>query len=302
MISILIYLLCVLLVLFICLYFIKQSEYGSQYYNNAPRLYLENFINHTNGDQDTSINIFYINLDKSIDRKDKMESQLKLYFPQFTRISAINGGELDPLYKNKLVNNISYDLSEFERTITRGKPSSVIGCLLSHIKAILKIHNMSLQYALIMEDDMDLKYVSQWNTNISRIINNAPSDWEIIKLFTNNTEKIKQDIKLFEQGIKYRELDQNDLINEWSTGCYIINKKGINKIIEDVKNNNKVFSINKNKYSSLVADYYLYKNKKVYEYTQPLVAPFPNNESEIEKGGINSADVQSEKIIREFYG
>jgi len=248
----------------------------------------------------SQIPVFYINLDRSKYKREKMENQLKLYFNNFQRISGVDGSKLYPnIYNNKITKNVTYNLQDFKTTIQRGNPSSVIGCLLSHIKTILLVDEKGYNNAVILEDDTDLQYIPKWKTTIENIIREAPKDWDIIKLFASNEKKQNENIELFNKRIKYRKLPQNDIESEWSTGFYIINKRGVSKIMKDIKNNE--FKIDKNEYKHLVADYYLYKNKNVYEYTKPLVAPFQNNKSGIENNGVNSADEKCATFVKNFY-
>jgi GR25 family glycosyltransferase involved in LPS biosynthesis len=262
-------------------------------------IYMENcniFESFTN----SQIPVFYINLDRSKDKREKIENQLKLYFNNYYRISGVDGSKLYPnIYNNKITKNVTYNLQDFKTTKQRGKSSSVIGCLLSHIKTILLVDEKGYDNAVILEDDTDLQYIPKWDTTIENIIREAPKDWDIIKLFTSNEKKQNENIELFNKKIKYRKLPQNNIESEWSTGCYIINKRGVSKIMKDIQNNE--FKIDKHKYKHFVADYYLYKNKNVYEYTKPLVAPFQNNKSDIENNGVNSADEKCATFVKNFY-
>lgn len=258
-------------------------------YNKYETFYLKKKCN---------IPLFYINLDRSTDRKKQMEKQLPKYFSNFKRIKAIDGEELKPnIYKNKLVDDINYDLINFKEIIKkqRGKHANMIGCLLSHIKTINEINKKKYQYSIVMEDDIDLKYLNNSNNNLQKIINNAPNDWEILKLHNSNQNKLKKNIDLYKQNIKYRKWDYDD----WSTGFYIINEKAINNILKDISN--KTFKINKKKNNSIAADEYLYKNNIVYEYTKPLFCSFENNKSLIENSGLNDNDKESLLITNNFY-
>ena len=67
----------------------------------------------------------------------------------------------------------------------------MIGCLLSHIKAINEINKKKYQYSIVMEDDIDLKYLNNYNNDLQKIINNAPINWEILKLH-NSIKMIKK--------------------------------------------------------------------------------------------------------------
>jgi glycosyl transferase, family 25 len=288
------FLILILILVVLCklLVYIESKYVNRDDFDIYDSLNIENFR--------ADIPVFYINLDRSTDKRHKMDSQLNHYFNNIQRVAGIDGKKLKPyIYKNQIDNNVSYDLANFEGAIGRGNPSSVLGCLLSHIKTILLINEKGYDNAIILEDDTDLQYYPKWDTTIQAIINEAPDDWDIIKLFSSNQSKLKEDVELFKKGIKYRKLPQDNIGSEWSTGCYIINKRGISKIMKDIKNNE--FKIDKNEYKHLVADYYLYNNKNVYEYTKPLVAPFQNNQSDIENGGVNSADKNSARFVKNFY-
>ena len=49
------------------------------------------------------------------------------------------------------------------------------------------------------------------------------------------------------------------------------------------------------------ADYYIYKHKNAYEYTKPLVSPFYDNKSTIDKEGVNSSDKRCALFLKDFY-
>ena len=116
-------------------------------------------------------------------------------------ILVIFKSKLHPnIYTNKINNNTSYNLKNFDGTIGRGNPSSVLGCLLSHIKTILLVDEKGYNNAVILEDDMDLQYYPKWNTTIENIINEAPDNWDIIKLFSLSKRKLTDDVNLYKKG------------------------------------------------------------------------------------------------------
>lgn len=245
-------------------------------------------------DKKCNIPVFYINLDRSKDRKLRLEKQLSKYFSNYNRIQAIDGNELikSNLLKNKLVDNINYDLSNYNNHNYAGSKKNIIACLLSHIKSILKIHKSGVNYGIVMEDDVDFKHKSKWNVNIEEIVKNAPQDWEIIKLSTSNKNILENNISLYKKNINYVKF-----INEsWCAAFYIINKKGIQKILEDIKDN--TFKIDHKLYTNPAADFYIFQKTICYEYTKPLINLY-EDKSLLET--YEDLDTNINKIIDNFY-
>ena len=123
--------------------------------------------------------IYWINLDRATDRKEKME---KLFQdPVFEgikiiRISAFDGTKENPRLKFKLermhdIANVNYDKRDNEYAI-----------LYSHLNTIRTFSNTDYKNALIVEDDLSLDYKKYWKKSIQEVIDNAPKDWEILKL------------------------------------------------------------------------------------------------------------------------
>ena len=77
------------------------------------------------------IPIFYINLDRSEDRRKVMEKQLKVISTNYERVSAVDGKKMTNKIDDQ-VDDISFQNEYPELTF------SEIGCTLSHIKAIRK--------------------------------------------------------------------------------------------------------------------------------------------------------------------
>lgn len=91
--------------------------------------------------------IYYINLDKSIRRKEFMEKQLFDLGVCFTRISAVDGSNLEE--KELSAINRQNILSHF----TKAK-SGEIGLFLSYKKAWSIIEDQKEDYAILLEDDV----------------------------------------------------------------------------------------------------------------------------------------------------
>lgn len=86
---------------------------------------------------------FVINLDRAIDRRDRISNLCKKLKMDFEIFTAIDGRELD----ENFIRSSVYDYKNC--FLTKGE----IGCALSHIGVYKEIINRRLPYALIIEDD-----------------------------------------------------------------------------------------------------------------------------------------------------
>lgn len=151
-----------------------------------------------------TFDIYVINLDKDKDRLKAMKN--KLLPNKFMRIAGINGKEID-------LNEYDKTLTDFAKNYT---PMSAIGCSLSHLKAMKTFYDTSTNdYAVILEDDA-IPINANYMEEIEIAIQNAPSDWEMIKLDY------------------WPVRNKPDFARYWTvllTG-YIVNRKGCEKILK----------------------------------------------------------------------
>jgi GR25 family glycosyltransferase involved in LPS biosynthesis len=153
-----------------------------------------------------NFDFYVINLDKDVDRLKELEQNL--YPNKFIRVPGVYGKEMN-FENNK-------DIFFTSRYLV---PKSVLGSCLSHQKAIKTFLNTSSKdYAVILEDDA-IPNNSNYINEINDAINNAPSNWDIIKL-------------------DFTPVYNNDFNKYFSllATSYIINKKSANKLLE-----NKIF-------------------------------------------------------------
>ena len=153
-----------------------------------------------------SFDFYVINLDKDIDRLNLIEKHL--YPNKFIRVSGIYGNATN-FENNK-------DIFITSRYLV---PKSVLGCGLSHQKAINTFLTTSTKdYAVILEDDA-IPINNNYLNEINEAINKAPNDWDVIKL--DFTPKYNNNFN------KYFSL---------LATSYIINKKSAKKLL-----NNKIY-------------------------------------------------------------
>ena len=109
--------------------------------------------------------IYYLNLDGQPEREEYMEDQLKYWeIENYTRISAYDGRD--------------DDLSDIiAGRYPMGMSSGETGCTTSHLKAIKHwMETSDSPYAIIMEDDVDLEIVKNWDFTWAQFYSLVPCD------------------------------------------------------------------------------------------------------------------------------
>ena len=203
--------------------------------------------------------IYWINLERSSERRNNM---LKMFSNKVfedipnIRINAVDGQQL---------NLDDYFVVKPEIELSNNQ----YACLLSHLIAIKEFEKTDANIALIMEDDASLDYQKFWNHSIQEIIEQAPQDWEVIKLamipYNCNPDEYKH--------------QQQEFSDSWtaSTLAYLINKKGAKKISEHWINNKYDIDLN----IIPVADMYIYIVLRTYDYIIPYFTYPDNNDSDL---------------------
>lgn len=137
--------------------------------------------------------VLLINLDRSTDRLQRMQTRLSKQPCQWERISAVDGRALT-FIPNNLVNQPLYEAQH-------GKPVALaeIGCYLSHVHAMRHFLTTDKPFLLILEDDAVL------DSNFSDVLNNLlnmPTDsWDVVKLSGFHNPRIIGKQKLFDQYV-----------------------------------------------------------------------------------------------------
>lgn len=113
---------------------------------------------------------FWINLEESKARRERMQKQFEERNIRNHRIVAING------MREKLSTFLG-----FPEARARAHKAE-IATTLSHLKAIHAFVRSGEAVGIICEDDMVFDYESKWPYTISSVIENAPKDWEILQM------------------------------------------------------------------------------------------------------------------------
>lgn len=198
---------------------------------------------------------YFLNLENHKDRLDNLNKQFEKYdIKNYHRIKAMNGNKIIDL-NSGIIDNIEYEnnytnCNKIELAIT-----------LSHIKAIKKAYENNDQIAMIFEDRNEFTLVPFWQKKIKDIISDIPPDCDFF-LLANKESNNSNDIKL-------KKLKQ---FSDFTGLCYLITKKGINKIIENHCEDNKIIFSKKYNFQNIIFDNGFMDKYNIYSYNISLFA------------------------------
>ncbi len=204
---------------------------------------------------EVGIPMVYINLDRSKNRRSFMEEEARRYNLSMERVPAIDSEKIvrPPGTVKFLDTKVKY--------IYSGSDSQKeLACTLSHIKAILTLEAKGIDIGIVLEDDVCFATLPHSEKSISQIVEEAPEDWEILKLYNYKSTSNRP----------YHDESERHL---YSAAAYVINRRGMKKIAQQIKSNTIDFGSGK-----LIADEYLFKCCRSYAYTGPAMV-FPYNVS-----------------------
>jgi GR25 family glycosyltransferase involved in LPS biosynthesis len=230
------------------------------------------------------INIMYININKDIDRNNKMIEQLNKYENiKYKRINAVTPNDIS-----------ESEWENFHKNCPHQRKTE-FACILSHIKAIHTAYHQGLDYVVICEDDIIFR-----RSITKGVIDSSPKDWELLQLFSLEAD-VYNKTELWIDTI---------LMN--GTQCYIINRNGMKKILElstpnlltDRHWNNRILRFDKlNIDGHCVADLFMYKYIKSYTSTDHFLYPDTNVNSSISpdnKGRVEYQNMLINSVLDQF--
>ena len=279
-IALILFILLALIKFFNRKYILSSNKSKLLEYHN---LLVETYINNNKEEikHKIQIPIYYINLDRSKDRKEYMEKQFEMYDIKATRIPGVNGKDLN---NNTDYINLSIDDSKIRKikftNSYKNNTLGELGCTLSHIKAIFTAYKNGDENALILEDDNSFALYPYWSISLEKVIENAPKDWNVITLFDFKCSNLKGD---------YLKFDVNSPC--YSTVAYIINRKGMENILHDILHKNKIILDNTSKHSSryMGADIFIYHQaRNTYHYKKHYLF-FPYNDTDMRDSTIHTS-------------
>lgn len=179
--------------------------------------------------------IFYINMDKHTNRRKYMEDQLDKVASVYQRVQGFNGYKITDRLSDT-VDGISFT-NKYENLT-----NAELGCVLSHILAIKQAYDYSIEnskdIAIICEDDT---YFGTYKIipKLSEIVEGAPGDWNIIKLYSGFEKYDKYFSNFYPKNGGYIFVKRQYPLVFWSTVCYIINVGGMKNILDSTISTNQ---------------------------------------------------------------
>jgi len=176
-----------------------------------------------------NMKIYYINLDRSEDRKQSLESICSSQNIVSERIKAIDGKKLD-------INDKKYEkaIHKIKWWFEKNNLQNIghFGCYLSHMKTYETFLNSNSEYCLILEDDIEL-LTNDLKSEIIKNMNNLPDDWNIL-LLGYEIDGRKKNVKNANKNTKLN----NGLLNiNYFVGlhAYIINRQTAKILLENLQ-------------------------------------------------------------------
>ena len=205
-----------------------------------------NIIEYYNSLSKLNIPIYYINMDKHVDRNMFMLEQFRHRgITNFTRISGV-----DVSKQNKYKINVK---SKYKK-INNGE----IGCTLAHLNAIEQFLKDGHDYALICEDDANFELQEYWKyslRSIAKLLSIKDPEWTSCHLYHNYKSKSSNN------KFKFKSIVESDEV--YGTVAYLISKRNALQLKELTNN----FTILQNPENvDPRADYFIYyrENTKPY--------------------------------------
>jgi len=204
--------------------------------------------------------IFCINLSKNTDRKSFMQLQTKQ--KKITYIDAIYGDDIEKKQLNHLKTN-SIKSGHNSNPLYSGE----IGCLLSHLKTFVEaLKSTQSEYVMIMEDDINL--ITHYNHQTDQYILDHLHEYECIQLciiLGNHVFKTFPDTRKDHHFVDWSEYRKkySPYGCFWSTGCYIISRNAMSKILNKYILQEKLYP----------SDYYIYETVHTGTLLPPLIYP-----------------------------
>ena len=213
-----------------------------------------------------NIPIYFINMERSVDRLHSMIKQIDFYKIQnIHRVEAVDGSQILNKY-NDFYTFSNGEMLHFDITHFNDYSMGELGCVLSHLNTIKCSYERGYEYCLILEDDVYLGLIMLWDKTLCDVINNAPVDWGILQLFAGNTRVTNIN--------EYKIWD-----NYWGMQAYIMNRQGMKKIVDTVCDGNTVIINNRIPTKKICSDHLIYSiinNSELKAYTTKALF-IPNN-------------------------
>ena len=240
--------------------------------------------------------VYWINLEASLDRKQSMQRHMETLSTQFdfshekiTATDAFSLARTLHLYHMPSWLSLSEEYGSWRDHVHDRYSFHEFACLVSHIKAIRRAYSEGDNIAVIAEDDM--RFHTEFFDSFYEKVDTAPPDWEVLQLYTINPRIVSRLVKIHHSNF-VRWYPQY-----WSTGAYIINRIGMQNLLEtfDALTAGSARALNQKQQLShvLVADEFLFFHAHSYTATYHHVHAVDAvaTKSTVQNSGIDVSEV-----------
>ena len=175
----------------------------------------------------TSVKLYYINLDARKDRMDQFKSQAALAaMPPVERISAVHGLSLNIQSDTRIALHTRVQVTtEYRRSHYEIHSRGAVGASFSHIKAWKTFLQNGSNYALIMEDDVQLP--PTFSMMVRDCMKDLPKKWDVWIMGWNHNPG----------DVNTKSVDTSPHIREvlHFTGahCYLLTRNAAKKLVKE---------------------------------------------------------------------
>lgn len=211
-----------------------------------------------------NITYYWINIDKCTDRREFMEKQFEFTKNSNMRISAITPEKLSDILEDKppyfcgniCCHNNNCNDCKFEYS-----------CICSHLEAIKEGYKSGANYFIVCEDDIYFPFKIDFDKMLSII----PQEIDIIQMMVLDCEGNDYLNELYKKNNLFTIFDPSKRL--FSTGMYLITRKGANKLLNLCINKKTLKYDFSNINSIKQADFLLYLNVNTITSTFPFCFP-----------------------------
>ena len=182
------------------------------------------------------INVYWINLDRSTDRKEILEKTLIECNINNTRISAIDG---------KKINREDFqEKYNFATTVSLNE----MACAMSHYKAIQTAYDNNDEYAIIMEDDCNFEYLKFKTKPILTLFN---------EMRCIGGECLQLGLTCVKNTFNAMTSSTNEIFKGMDAGAiiYILSREAMKKILDRMNDKNSTKSVSEDNIFKTVKNY-----------------------------------------------
>ncbi|MCM2458020.1 glycosyltransferase family 25 protein [Rhizobium sp. CG4] len=166
--------------------------------------------------------IFAINLDRSVDRWERLKGQLESLGLPAVRVSGVDGTTI------AMNDRVDCNTRSFERNNGRSILPGEYGCYRSHLKALSEVHLSGKQVAVIIEDDLDVTrdLIARAQSAVEAVPNA-----DVIKFFSHRVVGFRR-VATSKAGDDVGRASHGPL---GSAACYVVTRRGAEKLAKTLK-------------------------------------------------------------------